>query len=163
MKTHKTPLGAVAHCFSAAQSWLSASQLRLPLPLAPAPTPSLAIHAHGRAQQQGQSGAGSISPLLAVRLGIETVQALGSGHLPSLVQKGQQGLPSYQWAPQFLHGVGCLRRPNALCICTNGWRWCWSLSAEESRALLPLPPKATSDRVFWHVFHLSHLRQEEGL
>lgn len=34
---------------------------------------------------------------------------------------------------------------------------------EESRALLPLPPKATSDRVFWHVFHLSHLRQGEGL
>ena len=33
---------------------------------------------------------------------------------------------------------------------------------EESTALLPLPPKATSDRVLWHVFHLSHLRQKRG-
>ena len=58
MKTHKTPLGAVAHCFLAAQGWLSASQLCLPLslPLATAPTLSPPIQATGRAQQQGQSG-----------------------------------------------------------------------------------------------------------
>ena len=81
-----------------------------------------------------------ISPPLAIRLGIETVQDLGSGHLPSLAQRGQQDLPSYQWAPRFLHGVGCLRRPNELCICTNGWRWCWSLSAGRVyRSVAPSP------------------------
>lgn len=59
MKTHKTPLRAVAHCFLAAQGWLSASPPHPPLPRHwPQPRPLPFLQLSGL-NIRGSPGAGS--------------------------------------------------------------------------------------------------------